>query len=165
MLRQHGASAANSMRCTVVGLDLSHAKRPGPRLTRPMNHGRRMPRSRRPQPLIQDPQAVPRGLAERLLSVAFHTSVRRHEAVWSEEADVPSIGSSCTSRQQPGGPGGGNGCRDSLLPRQRVSWETVTAEPLTSNPEPWSPPSSGFRQWPAPCGISALFCTLVTFDS
>jgi hypothetical protein len=38
-------------------------------------------------------------------------------------------------------------------------------EPLTSNPEPWSPPSRGFRHWPGPCGISALFCTLVTFDS
>jgi hypothetical protein len=43
--------------------------------------------------------------------------------------------------------------------------ETETAEPLTSNPEPWSPPSGFFRHWHGPCWISALFCTLVTLDS
>ena len=31
-----------------------------------------------------------------------------------------------------------------------------TAEPLTSTPEPWSPPSSCFRQWQGPCSISDL---------
>src|SRR5262249_44901246 len=40
--------------------------------------------------------------------------------------------------------------------------ERETADPLTSNPEPWSPPSSFFRHWYGPCWISAPFCTFVT---
>src|SRR5262245_9331026 len=43
--------------------------------------------------------------------------------------------------------------------------EPETAEPLTSNPEPWSPPSRFFRHWHGPCWISAPFFALVTLDA
>src|SRR5262249_45106861 len=41
--------------------------------------------------------------------------------------------------------------------------ETETAEPLTSHPEPWSPPSGCFRHGPGPCGISAHLSACVRF--
>ena len=51
--------------------------------------------------------------------------VRRHRSSFCEESGVPSLGSSCTSRQQLGDGGDRNGCRDSLplvaktLPKER----------------------------------------------
>jgi hypothetical protein len=43
--------------------------------------------------------------------------------------------------------------------------KTELAEPLTFNPEPWTPPSGFVRHWHGPSWISDPFGTLVAIDS
>ena len=85
--------------------------------------------------------------------------------MWDEASDVPSLGSSWTSRRELGGVGGGNGYRDSQFLVGAFPRGTDMAAPLCSYPEPNSPPIRSVPTRHGPWWIPAPFCTIVTLDS